>query len=65
MPHLHFCNRAGFRDNAAKSGKLGHNRDKGQIPGLSRPNQDTWQLCDIIDTCACHEAAAAETWTNS
>ena len=27
MPHLHLCNRAGFRDNAAKSGKPGHNRD--------------------------------------
>ena len=29
MPHLHLCNRAGFRDNAAKSGKPGHNRDIG------------------------------------
>ena len=29
MPHLHLYNRAGFRDNAAKSGKAGHNRDIG------------------------------------
>ena len=24
VPHLHLCNRGGFRDNAAKSGKPGH-----------------------------------------
>ena len=37
VPHLHLCNRAGFRDNAVKSGKLGHNRDiglnSGTVPG--------------------------------
>ena len=33
MPHLHLCNRAGFRDNAAKSGKPGHNRDIGPKSG--------------------------------
>ena len=33
VPHLHLCNRAGFRDNAAKSGKLGHNRDIGPNSG--------------------------------
>ena len=33
MPHLHLCNRAGFRDNAAKSGKPGHNRDIGPKTG--------------------------------
>ena len=33
VPHLHLCNRAGFRDNAAKSGKPGHNRDIGPKTG--------------------------------
>ena len=33
MPHLHLCNRAGFRDNAAKLGKPGHNRDIGPKTG--------------------------------
>ena len=33
MPHLHLCNRAGFRDNAAKSGKPGHNWDIGPKTG--------------------------------
>ena len=33
MPHLHLCNRAGIRDNAAKSGKPGHNRDIGPNSG--------------------------------
>ena len=33
MPHLHLCNRAGFRDNVAKSGKPGHNRDIGPNSG--------------------------------
>ena len=33
MCHLHLCNRAGFRDNAAKSGKPGHNRDIGPKTG--------------------------------
>ena len=33
MPHLHLYNRAGFRDNAAKSGKPGHNRDIGPNSG--------------------------------
>ena len=33
MPHLHLCNRAGFWDNAAKSGKPGHNRDIGPKTG--------------------------------
>ena len=33
MPHLHLCNRAGFRDNATESGKLGHNRDIGPKSG--------------------------------
>ena len=33
VPHLHLYNRAGFRDNAAKSGKPGHNRDIGPNSG--------------------------------
>ena len=33
VPHLHLCNQAGFRDNAAKSGKPGHNRDIGPKSG--------------------------------
>ena len=33
VSYLHLCNRAGFRDNAAKSGKPGHNRDIGPKTG--------------------------------
>ena len=33
VPHLHLCNRAVFRDNAANSGKPGHNRDIGPNSG--------------------------------
>ena len=39
VPHLHLCNQAGFWDNAAKSGKLGHNRDIGPNTGTVRPGQ--------------------------
>ena len=33
VPHLHLCNQAGFQDNAAKSGKPGHNRGIGPNTG--------------------------------
>ena len=33
VPHLHLCNRAGFRDNAAKLGKLGHRGIFRDCPG--------------------------------
>ena len=43
VPHLHLCNRAGFRDNSAKSGKPGHNRDVG-------PNSGTQGVVTTIPT---------------
>ena len=33
MPHLHLYNRAGFQDNAAKSGKPGHRAKFRDCPG--------------------------------
>ena len=67
MPHLHLCNRAGFRDNAAKSGKPGHNRDIGPKSGTvpAKPGHLATMRYDLknvriatspierIDSCKC------------
>ena len=56
MPHLHLCNRAGFRDNAAKSRKPGHNRDIGPKTGTvpAKPGHLA-TMHGIGDFCVCED----------
>ena len=48
MPHIHLSNRAGFLDNAAKLGKLGHNRDIGASSGTLGNYRGNW----LLSACA-------------